>query len=425
LWHRTFAKKSILFFLICLLLSSCVRPNKGPSPFDLLTSPEPEELQLPTGPVDGPVFNIIPDSELVFSPTTVDFSVSEFINAQNGYLSDYEEMIDGEKFTGAHILERVSRDYSIHPCLLLAVLELVGGWVGANEGKPITSYPIYQDVTSQTPLFTQLSWAADTLNFGFYSRRVGGLTSIWTTDDVEVHVSPEVSDATAAVGYLLAQLYGYYDWVSAVGPLGLFSQYTALFGYPHELAQVLLNPPDLSQPALSLPFAIGESWFFTSGPHSAWGTGAAWAALDFAPDEDGVGCYQSTSWVTAAADGVIARVGDGIVVQDLDWDGEEGTGWTILYMHIAENDKVLQGTLLKTGDRIGHPSCEGGPSSGSHLHLARRYNGEWIPADQGIPFNLSGWVSRGDGVEYDGRLIHGQIEIEASGFPTNENKIFH
>jgi LasA protease len=410
---------------MCLLFSSCVRPNKGPSPFDPLSTPEPANLQLPTDPVEGPDFNILPDSELVFSPTTVGFSVSEFINDQNGFLSDYEEIIDEEKLSGVHILERVSRDYSVHPRLLLAVLESTGGWVSEADEKMITSYPIFQNTTAQSPLFSQLSWAANTLNFGFYSRRVGGLISIQTTDGVEIHISPEVSDATAAVEYLLAQLYGYYDWVSAVTPLGLFSQYAALFGNPHKFDQALLNPLDLSQPVFSLPFSTGESWFFTSGPHSGWGTGAAWAALDFAPDEEGVGCYRSTSWVTAAADGVVVRVGDGIVVQDLDWDGEEGTGWTILYLHLAENDKVRQGTHLKIGDRIGHPSCEGGPSSGSHLHLARRYNGEWIPADQDIPFNLSGWVSRGDGVEYDGRLLHGQIEIEASGFPTYENKILH
>jgi hypothetical protein len=35
---------------------------------------------------------------------------------------------------------------------------------------------------------------------------------------------------------------------------------------------------------------------------------------------------------------------------------------------------------VKTGDRIGHPSCEGGAANATHVHIARRYNGEWIPA---------------------------------------------
>ena len=418
-------QSSILLLITNLVLSACARPDKGPSPFDFLNTPGPEPMELPSSPVDAPDFNILPDAELVFSPSTVGFSISDFIENKDGFLAGYEEVVDEHRLTGAQILERISREYSVHPRLLLAVLEYTGGWVNAAEGKMISSYPIYQDATSQTPLFSQLSWVADTLNFGFYSRRVGGLTRIWTTDGVEVILSLEVSDASAAVGYLFSKLYGYYDWISVVGPMGLFSQFTAFFGNPQEFEEIILNSPNLTQPALSLPFSMGEGWFFTSGPHSAWGTGAAWAALDFAPDEDGVGCYQSVSWVTAVADGVVSRVGDGIVVQDLDGDGEEGSGWTILYMHIAEEGKAEPGTFLKAGEHIGHPSCEGGPSSGTHVHIARRYNGEWIPADQNIPFNLSGWVSRGDGVEYDGRMIYGQIEIVASGFPTDENKILY
>jgi len=145
--------------------------------------------------------------------------------------------------------------------------------------------------------------------------------------------------------------------------------------------------------------------------------------LDFAPDEDAFGCFDSQLWVTAIADGMVVRSADGQVIQDLDGDGDEGTGWTILYLHIAGFERAAAGAELKAGDKLGHPSCEGGLSNGTHLHLARRFNGEWIPADQGIPFVLSGWTSRGDGVEYDGSLYKGDIEITASGFPTDENKI--
>jgi murein DD-endopeptidase MepM/ murein hydrolase activator NlpD len=89
----------------------------------------------------------------------------------------------------------------------------------------------------------------------------------------------------------------------------------------------------------------------------------------------------SDLWVTAVADGYIVRAGDGSVVQDLDNDGYEQTGWTVLYMHIDSNERVEAGAYVYAGDRIGHPSCEGGISNATHLHIARRYNGEWIPAD--------------------------------------------
>jgi hypothetical protein len=88
------------------------------------------------------------------------------------------------------------------------------------------------------------------------------------------------------------------------------------------------------------------------------------------------------------APGLIVRSGNGIVVIDLDGDGYEQTGWAVLYLHIATKDRIALGSWVETGDMIGHPSCEGGVTTGTHVHIARRYNGEWIPADQTLPFVL-------------------------------------
>jgi LasA protease len=102
-------------------------------------------------------------------------------------------------------------------------------------------------------------------------------------------------------------------------------------------------------------------------------------------------------------------------------DGLEQTGWVVLYMHIESRDRVQPGDYVKAGDRIGHPSCEGGFSSGTHVHLARRYNGEWISADRNLPFNLDGWISEGAGEEYNGYLKKGDLVVEAweGFFPVN------
>ena len=121
----------------------------------------------------------------------------------------------------------------------------------------------------------------------------------------------------------------------------------------------------------------------------------------------------SDAWVVAVANGTILRADHGAVIQDLDGDGNEQTGWIVLYMHIDSKDRVQPGVYLNAGEHIGHPSCEGGVSTGTHVHLARRYNGEWIPADQDIPFRLDGWVSIGAGSEYDGYLQLGEQKVEA------------
>jgi murein DD-endopeptidase MepM/ murein hydrolase activator NlpD len=132
---------------------------------------------------------------------------------------------------------------------------------------------------------------------------------------------------------------------------------------------------------------------------------------------------QSEAWEVAVADGLILRSDIGAVVQDLDGDGLEQTGWTVLYMHVETRDRISAGTRVRAGDRIGHPSCEGGVSNGSHIHLARRYNGEWIPADGPLPFDLEGWRSKGDGVEYNGFLVKDGTTVEAMEGRHPENQI--
>jgi murein DD-endopeptidase MepM/ murein hydrolase activator NlpD len=186
-----------------------------------------------------------------------------------------------------------------------------------------------------------------------------------------------------------------------------------LFGNPFAYTFEPLLPENLSQPALKLPWASGETWYLTGGPHGAWASGSAWAALDFAPPHEQLGCYRSDAWVTAMADGLVTRSDAGAVVTDLDGDGYAGTGWTITYMHVEARDRIPVGSVVQAGDAIGHPSCEGGFSNGTHLHIARAYNGRWISADGPLPLSMGGWVTQGLGREYDGLLIKGDQVKEA------------
>jgi hypothetical protein len=110
----------------------------------------------------------------------------------------------------------------------------------------------------------------------------------------------------------------------------------------------------------------------------------------------------------------VVRSGDEVVTIDLDGDGFEGTGWVLVYLHIPEQDRVSAGTWVEVDDRIGHPSCEGGSSTGTHIHLARKYNGEWIPADGALPFVLSGWEVQGGSKSYQGYLVKEDQVITAN-----------
>ena len=372
----------------------------------------------------GSDFKIIPDSELVYGPGSVGFNVQEFVQGQAGYLAGYSEEINGKQKSGAEIVQIIAQNYSVNPRLLLAVLEHQSGWVTkANPANASRKFPIGVRNPDRKGLYRELAWAANTLNRGYYLWRVNGVSSWNLMDNTVVPVAATINAGTAAVQHFFSQLYGRQEWTQAVSSEGFIETYNRLFGYPFNYSVEPLIPPDLSQPALQLPFEPGKAWSFTGGPHGGWDGGSAWAALDFAPPGKALGCVPSDDWVAAMADGPILRTGDGQVIQDLDGDGNEQTGWVILYMHIDQKGRIQPGVTLKSGDRIGHPSCEGGVSSGTHVHIARRYNGEWISADQDLAFILDGWISSGASIEYDGFLKRGRQIIEAYAGQSDKNVI--
>jgi len=377
----------------------------------------------PTPDGNAPDFKIIPDTELVYGPATVNFNIEEFIKSQGGYLAGYEEQINEDlALSGAEIVQRIAQDFSVNPRLLLAVLEYQSGWVTSDDiEKSARNYPLGLNDEKRKGLYLQLAYAANNLNRGFYLWRVNGIGAWPLADGSILLISPNINAGTAGVQHFFSTLLGKNAWEEAVSENGLFTTYTNLFGNPFGYESEPINISELIQPPMQLPFQKGEQWSFTGGPHSAWGDGSAWAALDFAPPGEDVGCIKSDNWVVALADGMITRAGDGAVIQDLDGDGLEQTGWVILYMHIATRDRIEPNTHVLAGQPIGYPSCEGGISSGTHVHIARRYNGEWIPADQEVPLILDRWVSVGSGEEYDGYLERGRNQVEAYAGRSPEN----
>jgi LysM repeat protein len=404
-------------------LDALIAENKLKNPNQLqvgqvLKIPVPELLSR------GPAFKIIPDSELVNGPALADFDIESFVKSKKGYLSTYQEEVEGVSFSGVEIIERVTQDYSVGARILLAVLEYQSGWV--TQASPPSSrldYPMGVVDPRRKGLYLQLTWTASYLNYGYYYWRVNAVSSWTFTDGSVVPIANGINAGTAGVQKLFSLLYSRSDWERIVTETGIFSTYSKLFGYPHDYAIDPLIPRGLTQPPFQLPFEPGAVWSYTGGPHAGWGLGSAWAAIDFAPPGDALGCVQSNSWVVAVTGGLITRANRGAVIQDLDSDGIEQTGWTVLYMHIESRDRVTPGTYLKPGQRVGHPSCEGGVSTGTHVHIARRYNGEWISADGSIPLNLEGWIVNSSGGEYDGVMVRDGHTVEAWNGRKPENQI--
>ena len=118
--------------------------------------------------------------------------------------------------------------------------------------------------------------------------------------------------------------------------------------------------------------------------------------------------------MTAVADGVVARISSGVLMLDLDGDGRETTGWVMMYVHMeVDSANIIEGKQVRAGTRLGHPGCAGETrSTSSHVHLARKYNGEWIAADGPLPFELGGWRAVAGAKKYQGLLVNTRLGSE-------------
>lgn len=386
-------------------------------------------IQLPEPPaVSSTAFKIIPDSRLVRGPGSESVDIQNFILSQPGYVNGAVDTVEGQVLTAAQIFERVSLEFSVDPRLLIALVEYRAGWLSRTEVaeeqrvRPLGAEPSLLGF-DRDGLYRQLAWAADQLNAGYYGWKYRALNAVEFDDGTRIGFAAGLNPGTIGVQYMLSQFNTYPTWTQDIGPDGLYRVYVRLFGDPFAGSIDPLVPADLQQPLLTLPFDESEIWFYTGGPHGGWGSGSAWSAIDFAPPDDLTdvesACYISQAWATAVAPGLVVRSGNGVVVLDLDNDGNEATGWSILYLHLASDGRIEEGTWVEAGQRLGRPSCEGGFSNGTHMHLARRYNGEWLPADCRTcepehvkpPFVLGNWsVVSIPGQEYQGFLVNGNEE---------------
>lgn len=361
---------------------------------------------------------LLPDSEVVYSPSSTDFDVNAYVQQAGGYLSTYEEWLQSTKTTtGADIITRVAQENSINPRLLLALVEYHSHWVtGQPTNLAEVDYPLGFIDLNEKGLYRQLVWAVNQLSVGYYAWREGRLIELEFSDGITARVAPDQNAGSVALEYYFSKMYDGERWLQAVDEQnGLPAVYERMFGSPWVRAQSVepLYPPGLTQPGLILPFEMGRWWAYSGGPHGAWEHDGSYAALDFAPASSEPGCQESSAWVTASASGLVVRSGNGVVVLDLDGDGKEQTGWVILYLHVSHDKRAPIGTWVDVGDRLGHPSCEGGMATGTHVHIARKYNGEWMAADGPIPFNLSGWEAHAGEAAYKGSLSRDGTSIEA------------
>ena len=394
-------------------------------PQDVTTLPSGFPMKMPVyyKPFWGTSYQIIPDAVFVNGPTAIGFDTQAFLNATPGWFKRYRASVDGVSMLAGEMIDRLALNYSLNPKLLLALVEFQTGAL-SNPNRDADKEDSFMGFTQSHPgVSAQMSLVANKLNDCFYRYVNKEVDHISFKDGLLENFDPWQNGATVALQLYFVQIYDGEIFKRAIGPDGFAKTFIGMFGDPW-LGDLSVLPGSLTQPEMRLPFQKNTVWAYTGGPHSAWGNGKPWAAIDFAPPLPTQGCVKTEQFALAVADGVVARTDVGTVMLDLDGDGDERTGWVVLYLHVAEEGRVKQGTVVKQGDRIGYPSCEGGISTGTHIHLARKYNGQWIPAaSEVLPFNLSGWIPVESKVAYQGWLKKGEFVIRASTLSDSESMI--
>ncbi len=384
--------------------------------------PPGQTLLVPVS-IDGettPFVNLLPDSEVVYSASALDFNTQEVTESADAFLNSYVEFVPYYKDAkGWEVIEYVGLSYSISPRLLMALLEYQSGWLlGWPETLEEEKYPLGFINESIPDLHPQTVAAAKQISIGYYGWREGTLTEIVFKDGSTMRLAPTLNAGTVGLMYYFAQISDREQWQKMIDPAdGFAAFYAHLFDDPWARAAELgdLFPAGVSQPELILPFEIGEVWSYSSGPHGSWVPEGSQGALDFAPASELRGCNPSSAWVVASADGVITRLKPGLLVLDLDGDGLEQTGWVMIYMHLRleEDSQLAVGSMVKQGEPLGHPSCLLGTSTATHIHVARKHNGEWVAAVGALPFVLGGWQAYAGDEAYHGYMIRGEQMIES------------
>ena len=307
----------------------------------------------PTAPLASEV--LTQDHEILYSLADSGFSASEFLRKSYPQASKY-----------ASIIENFAIKFSISQKLLLALLE-----ENSHLSSPVLSENDMRTILSDT--------VSDVLSAYYQYADNPNIRPSFVSEGILVYTA---SDTDTAATFALRSHIGKYNKdpnEREVVFARLKSVYRNLdFGNPvfPPIEPILLD--------LSYPFA--GTWNYTGGPHASYGNdhAATHGALDFAPSGEDLTCGRdSNSAVLAIADGPVVFSEGGHVIQDISLagipaDGDPTTGYRALYLHTRSRDATRANTILKTGDRVGAPSCEGGIADGNHLHFTLALNGRYL-----------------------------------------------
>jgi LasA protease len=372
-------------------------------------------------PASGKVDIILADGQFVFGPNVGSFDTDKFLRSLNSPLLPH-----------ATILEDKASYYSINPRVVLTILEIQSGSVtGKSKSVDLEHVVGYEDVTGHNEQLEML--IKDMVRY-FYARLYNKLS---LTDDQlilnlstgeQVQLEANTNAGTLAILAVLAPLSSEAQWqdlISAEDKHGFVQTWLRLFpeSDPLDNSNQIVSPAAPPADLLKLPFACGDNWSFSGGPHEWDGCngGDPRSAVDFAPGVAGC-AIPPDRWITSPADGTVSQVSCGGCQVYINHSG----GWGTRFYHVA-NAQVGAGQPVGKDQHIGNPSCkpaQGGPcggcpgdATGTHVHYDLMYNGAFYAMEGAA---LEGWIVHGtscyNGYLRDFRLGDKRIRFDAFVF---------
>ncbi len=377
---------------------------------------------------------MISDTLFLYSSPLLDFDIQSFLNGMPGPLAAYSESIDGATWTAADTIRHVSMLFGINPQVTIVLIEAESGALTHRDAQiPVR---LGQDGAA-SGFHYYVYWILEETLKAYDAHRYGEAVGEIAFPDGGARVVPlDSNPGTYAVRVALALELLPEEWdVWSAGPEPAFTQlFLEWFG--DALGEPLSAPPTVASlpGGYRLPFPVGETWYFTGGPHnygggtpgcvSGSGCPRPWSAIDIAQPQiitctPGSTAYAGDRWVVASRGGNVIQSSQGLVVVD------HGDGWLTYYVHVSSVDRRGTGGINQ-GDRIGHPSCEvppNGSTRGVHVHFAIWHEGQGFVDISGSA--LSGWSIQ-ETTHYNGTMTREGITRRAdTGRKPGINDILH
>ncbi len=150
---------------------------------------------------------------------------------------------------------------------------------------------------------------------------------------------------------------------------------------------------------MALPFAVGQTWTLTGGPHGWSGSAAPWSSVDLAGGDQvvraaraGTAYTMCTGWIR--------------VIHD--------RGYSTDYYHLWSSISV-NGASVAQGAFLGYTGTDvtcGGSASGRHVHFGLRQNSAYVPI---AGHDIGKWTFGSGAGAYQGGARHGSAWVGAGG----------